>query len=209
MRLTPFPAVVVGLVLATPAAAVDRYIPMKVPPSHRSRATSSGAYRARRCGSSIGASRPSRTQPFSRSAIPTPRSTSPGLQVPVREGGGRQVRGRVGPEGPAQRPALCDYARREGRAPGRAGWALGRRLHRRYAAWDFAGRAGWRDLDGLVLIDARGARKLARLTPIEKPVVVDDRRTSHLDPLSAAPKRNSFLKSVVPFLKRISRGPAS
>ena len=56
---------------------------------------------------------------------------------------------------------------------------------------------------------ARGARKLARLTPIEKPVVVDDRRTSHLDPLSAAPKRNSFLKSVVPFLKRISRGPAS
>jgi hypothetical protein len=56
---------------------------------------------------------------------------------------------------------------------------------------------------------ARGARKLARLTPIEKPVVIDDRRTSHLDPLSAAPKRNSFLKSVVPFLKRISRGPAS
>ena len=44
---------------------------------------------------------------------------------------------------------------------------------------------------------ARGARKLARLTPIEKPVVVDDRGTSHLDPLSAAPKRNSFLKSVV------------
>lgn len=33
--------------------------------------------------------------------------------------------------------------------------------------------------------------------------------TSHLDPLSAAPKRNSFLKSVVPFLKRVSRGPAS
>jgi pimeloyl-ACP methyl ester carboxylesterase len=50
---------------------------------------------------------------------------------------------------------------------------------------------------------ARGARRLARLTPIEKPVVVDDRETSHLDPLSAAPQTNSFLKTVVPFLDRI------
>jgi hypothetical protein len=32
--------------------------------------------------------------------------------------------------------------------------------------------------------------------------VVDDRGTSHLDPLSAAPPRNHFLKSVVPFLNR-------
>ena len=52
---------------------------------------------------------------------------------------------------------------------------------------------------------ARGARRLARMSPIESPVVVDDRRTSHLDPLSAAPKTNSFLRTVVPFLKRISR----
>ena len=31
--------------------------------------------------------------------------------------------------------------------------------------------------------------------------IVDDRRTSHLDPLSAAPGRNRFLKTVVPFLR--------
>ena len=49
---------------------------------------------------------------------------------------------------------------------------------------------------------ARGARTLARRTPIENPVVIDDRKTSHLDPLSAAPKTNSFLKTVVPFLKK-------
>jgi hypothetical protein len=29
---------------------------------------------------------------------------------------------------------------------------------------------------------ARWARRLARISPLEKPVVVDDRRTSHLDP---------------------------
>ena len=51
---------------------------------------------------------------------------------------------------------------------------------------------------------ARGARRLARISPIEKPVVVYDRRTSHLDPLSAAPKTNHLLKTVVPFLKRFS-----
>jgi hypothetical protein len=31
---------------------------------------------------------------------------------------------------------------------------------------------------------------------------VDDRGASHLDPLSAAPKTNRFLKTVVPFLRR-------
>jgi dienelactone hydrolase len=51
---------------------------------------------------------------------------------------------------------------------------------------------------------ARGARRLARIAPIKKPVVVDDRRTSHLDPLSAAPDTNPFLETVVPFLKRLS-----
>jgi hypothetical protein len=33
-------------------------------------------------------------------------------------------------------------------------------------------------------------------------VVVDDRGTSHVDPLSAAPRTNHFLKTVVPFLRR-------
>jgi hypothetical protein len=49
---------------------------------------------------------------------------------------------------------------------------------------------------------ARGARRLVRRSRIEKFKVVDDRRTRHLDPLSAAPSRNHFLKSVVPFLRR-------
>jgi pimeloyl-ACP methyl ester carboxylesterase len=52
---------------------------------------------------------------------------------------------------------------------------------------------------------ARGARRLARMAPIPRTVVVDDRTTSHLDPLSAAPRTNRFLKTVVPFLKRTAR----
>jgi hypothetical protein len=35
--------------------------------------------------------------------------------------------------------------------------------------------------------------------------VIDDERASHLDPTSAAPARNRFLKTVVPFLQRIAR----
>ncbi len=49
---------------------------------------------------------------------------------------------------------------------------------------------------------ARGARRLARISRIPRRVVVDDRGTSHLDPLSAAPGTNRFLKTVVPFLRR-------
>ena len=49
---------------------------------------------------------------------------------------------------------------------------------------------------------ARGARRLAKSSRIERPTVVDDRNASHLDPLSGAPARNRFLKTVVPFLKR-------
>lgn len=49
---------------------------------------------------------------------------------------------------------------------------------------------------------ARGARRLAARSRIRAYTVVDDRGTSHLDPLSAAPSRNHFLKSVVPFLRR-------
>jgi hypothetical protein len=40
---------------------------------------------------------------------------------------------------------------------------------------------------------------------IQESSIVDDRGSSHLDPLSAAPGRNDFLKSVVPFLKRHTR----
>jgi hypothetical protein len=50
---------------------------------------------------------------------------------------------------------------------------------------------------------ARGARRLADMSRIPSARIVDDRRTSHLDPLSAAPRTNHFLKSVVRFLKHI------
>jgi hypothetical protein len=52
---------------------------------------------------------------------------------------------------------------------------------------------------------ARGARRLVLRSRIRQSTIVDDRGTSHLDPLSAAPARNHFLKSVVPFLKRAAR----
>ena len=51
---------------------------------------------------------------------------------------------------------------------------------------------------------ARGARSLARLSRIRRPSVVSDPAASHLDPLSAAPRRNRFLRTVVPFLRRIA-----
>jgi pimeloyl-ACP methyl ester carboxylesterase len=50
---------------------------------------------------------------------------------------------------------------------------------------------------------ARGARRLVRMSRIPRAAVIDDRKTSHLDPLTAAPGRNHFLKSVVPFLVSI------
>ena len=52
---------------------------------------------------------------------------------------------------------------------------------------------------------ARGARRLARMSRIEHPVVVDDRHAAHLDPVSAAPRTNRFLKTVLPFLRRLAR----
>jgi hypothetical protein len=52
---------------------------------------------------------------------------------------------------------------------------------------------------------ARGARRLVRSSRIAQSEIIDDRGTSHLDPLSAAPARNHFLKSVVPFLRRHTR----
>jgi hypothetical protein len=51
---------------------------------------------------------------------------------------------------------------------------------------------------------ARGAKRLVRMSRIEELSIVDDRGTSHLDPLSAAPRRNDFLKTVVPFLRRVA-----
>jgi hypothetical protein len=52
---------------------------------------------------------------------------------------------------------------------------------------------------------ARGARRLVRFARIEEFRIVDDRGTSHLDPLVGAPRRNDFLRSVAPFLRRIAR----
>jgi hypothetical protein len=52
---------------------------------------------------------------------------------------------------------------------------------------------------------ARGARRLAAISRVPTSRVVDDRQAAHLDPLSAAPKRNRFLKTVVPFLRRAAR----
>ena len=49
---------------------------------------------------------------------------------------------------------------------------------------------------------ARGARRLAAISRVPMSRVIDDRQAAHLDPLSAAPARNRFLKTVVPFLKR-------
>lgn len=51
---------------------------------------------------------------------------------------------------------------------------------------------------------ARGARRLAAGSRVPSIRVVDNRGASHLDPLSAAPRTNRFLKTVVPFLKRVS-----
>ena len=50
---------------------------------------------------------------------------------------------------------------------------------------------------------ARGAKRLVNRSRIGEFSVVDDRGVSHIDPLSAAPGRNDFLKTVVPFLKRV------
>jgi hypothetical protein len=52
---------------------------------------------------------------------------------------------------------------------------------------------------------ARGAKRLVDRSRIGEFTIHDDRGTSHLDPLSAAPGRNDFLKSVVPFLRRATR----
>jgi pimeloyl-ACP methyl ester carboxylesterase len=52
---------------------------------------------------------------------------------------------------------------------------------------------------------SRGAKRLERRSRIEEFQIVTDNGTSHLDPLSAAPLRNDFLNTVVPFLRRLAR----
>jgi hypothetical protein len=49
----------------------------------------------------------------------------------------------------------------------------------------------------------RGARAFVRRSKIERATYVADPGASHLDPLTAAPARNRFLKTVVPFLKSL------
>lgn len=48
----------------------------------------------------------------------------------------------------------------------------------------------------------RGAKRLVKRSDIGTFRLVSDPRASHLDPLVAAPKRNFFLRTVVPFLKK-------
>ncbi len=51
----------------------------------------------------------------------------------------------------------------------------------------------------------RGARRLIKRSAIDASRLVTDPAASHLDPLVAAPKRNVFLKTVVPFLRKTAR----
>lgn len=51
----------------------------------------------------------------------------------------------------------------------------------------------------------RGARAFVRRSKIKRATYVADFGASHLDPLTAAPARNRFLKTVVPFLKSLGQ----
>jgi hypothetical protein len=57
------------------------------------------------------------------------------------------------------------------------------------------------DLAGGRVVGA--ARRLARASRVSDTKFVTDTGMSHLDPLVAAPARNTFLKTVVPFLRKI------
>jgi hypothetical protein len=50
----------------------------------------------------------------------------------------------------------------------------------------------------------RGARRLARASRIRHPSLASDRGMTHFDPLTAIPARNSFLRSITPFLKQLA-----
>jgi hypothetical protein len=50
----------------------------------------------------------------------------------------------------------------------------------------------------------KGARALARRSHVKRMKLVDRHRTyDHIDPLSAVPRHNAFLKTVIPFLRRV------
>ena len=49
----------------------------------------------------------------------------------------------------------------------------------------------------------RGAMRFMDASKIERATLVADHNTSHLDPLTAAPDRNTFLKTVAPFLRHV------
>jgi hypothetical protein len=54
----------------------------------------------------------------------------------------------------------------------------------------------------------RGARRFiarSKVRPSQSVLVDRSRSTSHLDPLTAAPETNDFLKTVVPFLRRVTK----
>ena len=62
--------------------------------------------------------------------------------------------------------------------------------------------------NGRVIAGARALAKRARL-PRRAQTYVDRSSTyAHLDPLAAAPGRNAFLKTVLPFLRGVSRAPS-
>jgi hypothetical protein len=52
---------------------------------------------------------------------------------------------------------------------------------------------------------ARGANRLVARSQIRRSRIVDDLTSAHLDPLVAAPRTNRFLKTVVPFLRPLTR----
>ena len=124
--------------------------------SCRSRATSSSGCRARRCGSSTAASRRSRTRRSSRRAIPqAAQDYYLGFHYRRVAGEDAKFAPNWGLKLQLERPAQRD--RRAARAGGRrvflGGHSAGASTAVAYAAWDFGGRPGYRDIDGLVLID--------------------------------------------------------
>ena len=49
----------------------------------------------------------------------------------------------------------------------------------------------------------RNAKRFARGSEIPSMVLIGDENHSHLDPLLARPRKNTFLETVVPFLRAI------
>ena len=49
----------------------------------------------------------------------------------------------------------------------------------------------------------RGARALARRSHVRVRLIDRHRTYDHIDPLAALPSKNAFLKTVIPFLRRV------